>query len=78
MAYKKGELRACEPRAVLDPSDPEPWEGKVYDARGADVEPPAVELPHSCSAWVIGGPENVKALIEDLQAALLEMEAAKK
>lgn len=27
-------------------------------------------LPHSCSEWVIGGKDEVVALIEDLQAAL--------
>lgn len=24
-------------------------------------------LPHSCDAWVIGGPDRIKMLIEDLQ-----------
>lgn len=32
--------------------------------------PPCVYLPHSCDEWVIGGREEVEALIEDLKAAL--------
>lgn len=27
-------------------------------------------LPHSCDQWIIGGPEEVKLLIEDLQEIL--------
>lgn len=29
-------------------------------------------LPHSCDEWVIGGPDQIRALIADLQAALGE------
>jgi hypothetical protein len=31
-------------------------------------------LPHSCDEWVIGGPENIRALIADLKLALKAME----
>lgn len=31
---------------------------------------PCAWLPHSCDEWVIGGPAQVRALIEDLQEAL--------
>ncbi len=31
---------------------------------------PVVYLPHSCNQWVIGGEEEVRAMIADLQAAL--------
>jgi hypothetical protein len=27
-------------------------------------------LPHSCDAWVIGGPDQIRALIADLESAL--------
>ena len=36
----------------------------------SDVKPGDVYLPHSCDEWVIGGKEQIEALIEDLNAAL--------
>ncbi len=85
MAYTAGELRwyrlheDVEP--PMDPRDPDPWEGKVYDARRRGdeyLDPPAVGLPHSCDGWVIGGAKEVRALIADLQAALPELEEYEK
>lgn len=35
-------------------------------------------LPHSCDEWVIGGPEQIRMLIMDLQEALKKLEEAKK
>ena len=32
-----------------------------------------VHLPHSCGWWIVGGPEQVRAMIADLQAALAKM-----
>lgn len=40
---------------------------------GGEQVAPQVSLPHSCEAWVIGGPEQAMALIADLQAALASM-----
>lgn len=40
-----------------------------------DEERPLAYLPHSCEQWVIGGPAEVRMLIEDLRAALRVMEA---
>ena len=34
---------------------------------------PCVYLPHSCDEWVIGGPEQIQALIADLQEALSKL-----
>ena len=34
---------------------------------------PLAYLPHSCDHWVIGGPDDVRALIADLTAALEKM-----
>lgn len=34
-----------------------------------------VFLPHSCNEWIIGGPEEVKLLIEDLQEILKNQES---
>ena len=31
---------------------------------------PYIQLPHMCDAWVIGGKEEVRALIRDLESAL--------
>jgi hypothetical protein len=48
------------------------------DAR-TDYKPAygAVFLPHSCEEWVIGGPEQIRALIHDLEAALVILGGAK-
>lgn len=34
---------------------------------------PVAWLPHSCDEWVLGGPDEVRGLIADLQAALKRM-----
>jgi len=69
---EKGEVYAdCEGKG----------EGHVHSLldcvlRGGDKDrwfPPCAYLPHACDEWVIGGPEEVKALIEDLSAALVQM-----
>lgn len=36
-----------------------------------------VYLPHSCDEWVIGGPDNIRDLIADLEAAMKETNATK-
>jgi len=60
----------CEPNGETDVYH------SVMDSAGKvlDVQHPAAFLPHSCDAWVIGGPEQVRALIADLQAWLVEAE----
>jgi hypothetical protein len=30
-------------------------------------------LPHSCNYWVIGGPQQIRCLIRDLEAALVRL-----
>ena len=30
---------------------------------------PCAYLPHSCAQWIIGGPEEIEAMIADLRAA---------
>ncbi len=74
MAYKQGDVQ------VWLPGDEPTWEQPSTDARednGYDDEgapkPPCVYLPHSCDEWVVGGPDNVRAMIADLQAALERM-----
>lgn len=75
--YKRGDLQATVPpcpEMLADP-DGECFSGDhahaIRDARGRDDNPVGtVFLPHSCDAWVIGGPEQVKDLIDDLLALL--------
>lgn len=43
------------------------------DYWGETPEKLVAQLPHSCDEWVIGGPDEIKALIEDLQEALKEL-----
>ena len=49
----------------------------VYDSRGGDSEElvKGVFLPHSCDHWVIGGPKEIRLLIEELQIALEQLSA---
>ena len=44
-------------------------EVKITTSPSAEVERCAF-LPHSCDEWVIGGPNEVKQLIADLQYIL--------
>ncbi len=37
----------------------------------------AAYLPHSCDEWIIGGEEEIKAMIRDLQEALQKLENVK-
>lgn len=76
--YTKGDLkthRPCEPdydNCTLDFADGHHC-GTMTDSRTEgydDVPHGTVFLPHSCDEWVIGGPEQIRTLIEDLQAAL--------
>lgn len=78
--YKKGELQIVTPPCeTADETGLCDYEGvhchSVYDSRMKDDDPlrdrraPAVYLKHSCSEWVIGGIEEIDALIADLTEA---------
>ena len=58
--YQPGKLQI----AMLDEDGFLTWEEGVR---------PCVFLPHSCEEWVIGGPEQIRALIHDLEAALVTL-----
>jgi hypothetical protein len=80
--YKTGDLDRTQPLCAFAKKEEEEHDDTVgycwdcesshsfTDSRGSlgDVRHPAVALPHSCDAWVIGGLEEVLALIKDLQA----------
>ena len=82
--YKPGALRQLTPRC--DEALAAEAEGdfaycgekghvySAYDSNGdGECMIPCVMLDHSCGRWVIGGREQGKALIADLQAALAGM-----
>lgn len=51
--------------------------GEVLDSRNEDGTTywlQGLYLPHSCNEWVIGGPEEIKILIADLEKALKNFE----
>lgn len=48
-----------------------------YDARGPRIKVPYVQLPHSCDGWIVGGVDEVRAMIGELQAALRKLEQVK-
>lgn len=68
MAYKSGELQLVGSAPELDEFGDR---REVMDSRG-DYENlrNGVYLPHSCDEWVIGGPEQIRALMADLATAL--------
>lgn len=46
----------------------------LYDSNdGGECSIPCVALRHSCGSWVIGGPDQIRALIADLEVALSGM-----
>ena len=49
--------------------------GDGREAKWAALDPPVAFLPHSCDAWIIGRPDDVRQLIKELEAALELMEA---
>jgi len=69
-----GELKWTTPKKSEECSDFTCWEGDceekhtVRDSRGdySDLTD-VVYLPHACDEWVIGGPEQVRKLITDLE-----------
>lgn len=68
-----------------DPGYPEEnEEGYITHDSGLDAEDVTEEqlrrvayLPHSCDHWVIGGANEVRAMIADLQIALAALEEGK-
>ena len=57
--YKKGEIEVVWPPETVSDSrdDYEHWSGVAY-------------LPHSCDQWIIGGRQQIKDMISDLEEAL--------
>ena len=77
--YKQGDAKLFR-RYVTEeewdiPTDDGHLPFQVYDARNKHASPPFVYLPHSCQEWVIGGPAEVRQLIKDLLALLVDMES---
>jgi hypothetical protein len=73
MAYKKGELAVVVhgEGTTLPGTEDETSESRCpSDARqGYKTLRHGAYLPHSCDSWVIGGPEEIEALISDLKLA---------
>ena len=69
--YNKGDLEICKDEESHGPCI-DAREDNGYDEEGAP-KPPFVYLPHSCDEWIIGGPEQIKMMIQDLQEALHEL-----
>ena len=70
------EIGGCDEQYL----DPDHGQHFIYDSsqRGTPkCGAGTVYLPHSCDEWVIGGAEQIRALIDDLQAALEKIEAEK-
>ena len=81
MSYKRGDLkitRECGHKACIEDEinlcdvDYETVR-HVSDSRGSTYDNRGAYLPHSCSEWFIGGPEQITDLILDLQDAREEL-----
>lgn len=80
--YKKGLLKITTPLSKCDSRDEdgdcEAYGGHdhyVYDSRDAmKFSSNTAFLPHSCDKWVIGGPVQIREMIEDLQELLKQIE----
>jgi hypothetical protein len=60
MAYHKGDVQ-------IDDFDYDAREDDGYDETNRFVGKKVIELPHSCDSWIIGGKEEAKEMIKDLQ-----------
>lgn len=79
--YEKGLLKIIDPpcSTMGDEYDCFEWEHvhSLRDSRSKESNVTvAVYLPHSCDNWVIGGPDQIQALINDLQEALTKLRPA--
>lgn len=77
MSYKPGQVTIYDP-SICPNKDEYGWcdcktdfhEVGPYDILRDYPDQKAVFLPHSCDQWIIGGKDEIKAMIADLQAAL--------
>ncbi len=76
--YRSGEAKAVlgETDAQGYPIEVEPYHDAREKTNFPGETPPlprgTVYLPHSCQEWVIGGPEQIQALIDDLTILLAQ------
>lgn len=80
MAYERGDLyRVGRPSLEGYSGEDEDGNYAPSDARGGyERLSMGVYLPHSCGSWVIGGVEQIRLLIKDLQDALVWLEEKEK
>ena len=62
--YHKGDVKLVEPQH---------WITDAKDNNYSRIMAPCAYLEHSCDEWAIGGIENIKQMITDLQDVLKEM-----
>lgn len=74
-ADKFMKAEAADDYATMDAMEAEAGDGFSRSVvRGVALDrKPMAYLPHSCDEWEIGGPEDVRAMIADLSAALEKM-----
>lgn len=77
MSYTKDLLKVAEkcPNPDEDGECPDFLHCSPMDTRteGYDQKIGVVFLPHSCDEWVIGGPEEIQLLIDDLTKAYVKL-----
>lgn len=65
--YRAGDLKGPGDGRPIDGRDWKPSKGQTEGQWESFLEN-AVYLPHSCEEWVIGGVEQIDALMADLKA----------
>lgn len=72
--YIERKLHLAENLDYEDLDQRQLWDDEAFRSFG-DIDPGIMVayLDHSCDEWVIGGKDEVKALIEDLQLMLEQM-----
>jgi hypothetical protein len=91
VSYRRGDLQLTVPKIHADCDerghcwacdeeglDEHPTIHGVIDARNDCETGEGAYLPHSCNEWMIGGPEEIAALISDLEAAKALLEEREK
>jgi hypothetical protein len=70
-AYEPGTIKRFTPKINDDCEDLSDNECLCGNYHSDEFEGKAY-LPHSCQEWIIGGPDEIRALIADLEEVLIK------
>ena len=77
--YNKGDIQVVTEDKIREEyvieCDEKPSDYVTDYRSDSEVVLPLALLPHSCDRWVIGGANEIRILIEDLESALKQIES---